>query len=230
MAGIGDLYREGRLRISGMVGDLGPVEAGRPVDACPGWTVHDVVAHLAGACADALAGRLDGVTTAAWADAQVAARRDRTLPELLEEWSTVAPPLEAEPDLFPERLQTIWVLDITVHEQDVRGALGRPGARESDAMAIALEFLVREGLDRRLAGAGLGPLEVRTGAKTWVVGEPDGGPAEAVDLSQFELFRALTGRRSTAQIARYEWTCDPRPFLAAFEFGTFTTRTADLVE
>ena len=87
-----------------------------------------------------------------------------------------------------------------------------------------------EGLHRCLAGAGLRPLEVRTGAETWVVGEPDGAPPEAVDLSQFELFRALTGRRSRAQIARYGWTCGPAPSLAAFEFGTVSTRTTDLVE
>ena len=83
VADTGALYRAGRTRITELVGRLGPDDARRSVDAWPGWTVQDVVAHLAGACADALAGRLDGVTTAAWADAQVAARRERTLADLL---------------------------------------------------------------------------------------------------------------------------------------------------
>ncbi|MGH9263944.1 MAG: maleylpyruvate isomerase family mycothiol-dependent enzyme [Acidimicrobiales bacterium] len=232
MAEIGALYRAGRLRISELVGPLGAAGADRPVPACPGWAVRDVVAHLAGACADALAGRLDGVTTAAWADAQVDQRRERTIAELLEEWSTVAPPLEASADeRLPSPLQTIWVLDVTAHEHDVRGALDRPGARDTEALLLVLDFLVREFMHRKMAGAGVGPVEIRTPVRSWVVG-PDGeaGAVATLDVSPFELFRALTGRRSTAQIARLDWSADPSPYLPAFEFGTFTTRTTDLVE
>ena len=36
------------------------------------WTVKDVVAHLCGACEDILAGRLEGVATDPWTEAQVA--------------------------------------------------------------------------------------------------------------------------------------------------------------
>ena len=60
--------------------------------------------------------------------------------------------------------------------------------------------------------------------------DAEAGAGATLDMSHFELFRALTGRRSTAQIARLGWSCDPTPYLAAFEFGTFTTRPADLVE
>ena len=59
--------------------------------------------------------------------------------ELLKEWSTVAPLLEASADeRFPSRLQTIWVLDVTAHEHDVRGAAGRPGARDAEALLLGL--------------------------------------------------------------------------------------------
>jgi hypothetical protein len=45
---------------------LAPAHERRIVPACPQWTVHDVVAHLAGGCGDVLAGDIEGVTTAAW--------------------------------------------------------------------------------------------------------------------------------------------------------------------
>ena len=81
---IGVWYAAGRRRLSEVVLDLGPEEVARPVPACPDWTVHDVVAHLAGVCADVVAGQIEGITTAAWADAQVRRGGCRSLPELVE--------------------------------------------------------------------------------------------------------------------------------------------------
>jgi hypothetical protein len=101
---------------------------------------------------------------------------------------------------------------------------------------------------------GLGPLEVRAGDRTWVVGtgdpptgdiseaaraalmstdvipEPTGTPAGTLDVEEFELFRALTGRRSAAQIYRFEWSVDAEPYLPVFGLGPFTIRSADLIE
>ena len=59
---------------------------------------------------------------------------------------------------------------------------------------------------------------------------PAGTPAGLVDAQAYELFRALTGRRSPAQIRALRWTVDPEPYLPAFQFGPFTTRGADLDE
>ena len=244
MNDIGSLYREGRKRLSEMVRQLAPHDLTRTVPACPKWTVQDVIAHLAGGCADVLAGNIAGVTTAEWADAQVLSRRDHTIDQVLEEWSTVAPRLEAMAGSFPSPLPTVWILDLATHEQDVRGALAQPGARDTRGLILAVDFLVREGLHRQVAGRGLGPLSVRTPIRSWVVGGQapsspimtpaagvgPGEPQVEVGLSLFDAFRALTGRRSAAQIARYNWTSDPEPFLPAFQFGTFTTRTTDLDE
>ena len=257
---IGGLYTEGRERLSEMVRQLGPADLGRTVPACPEWTVQDVIAHLAGSCADVLAGNIAGVTTAEWADKQVRRRKDHTITQVLEEWSAVAPELEATAGSFPPPLPTLWILDLAAHEQDLRGALVQPGARETRGLVIAVDFLVREGLHRQLVGRRLGPMSVRTPIGSWTVGGQapsfpiwtpaagDGADASgrsrqlasstvgggeleaAVELSLFEAFRALTGRRSPAQIARYNWTADSEPFLPAFQFGTFTTRRTDLEE
>lgn len=72
---IGGLYAEGRARLSGIVLDVPHADLERDVPACPGWAIRDVIAHLAGACTDVLAGNIDGVTTARWADAQVHRRQ-----------------------------------------------------------------------------------------------------------------------------------------------------------
>ena len=42
-----------------------------------------------GVCADVAEGRLDGITTDAWTEAQVAPRRTRPTAELLDEWDRV---------------------------------------------------------------------------------------------------------------------------------------------
>jgi uncharacterized protein (TIGR03083 family) len=243
MNDIGGLYTEGRERLSEMVRDLSPAELARTVPACPKWTVQDVIAHLAGGCADVLAGDIDGVTTADWADAQVQRRKDHSITEVLEEWSEVGPRLAAVAGSLPSPLPTIWVLDLAAHEQDVRGAIAQPGARETRGLVVAVDFLVREGLHRQLVGRGLGRVSMRTPVGSWTVGgdaaslpvwtpaSGAGEPAEmAVELSLFEAFRAMTGRRSPDQVARYDWTSDPERLLPAFEFGIFCSRTTDLHE
>jgi Mycothiol maleylpyruvate isomerase N-terminal domain len=70
---VGRTYAESRRRITDLVAGLGQ-EAERPVPTCPAWSVRDVIAHLAGVCADILAGNLAGIGTDAWADAQVRPR------------------------------------------------------------------------------------------------------------------------------------------------------------
>ena len=48
-------YREGRERLSAFVRDHLD-EADTPVPATPGWTVHDVIAHLTGVAEDMVNG------------------------------------------------------------------------------------------------------------------------------------------------------------------------------
>ncbi|MDQ3757703.1 MAG: hypothetical protein M3394_07630, partial [Actinomycetota bacterium] len=207
----------------------------------------DVVAHLAGVCADVLAGNIEGVATDPWTAAQVEARRGRSIKELVDEWSEVAPPVEGMAEHFPGRVATQWVLDLTTHEHDIRHALRTPGARDSDAVAMALEFMVG-GLATSVAAHGLPPLEVRADGASWVVGgegetdmgavllgaePPIGGdrvPEATVEASGFELFRALTGRRSVDQVRRFSWTGDAERYLPAFTFGPFKPSAADIDE
>jgi hypothetical protein len=146
------------------------------------------------------------------------------------------------------------VSDVTAHEHDVRGALGRPGARDSDGVAICLDFLVSVLVHPSMRALGLGPLEVRADDRCWIVGtgdpaegdpetawrdallapsdrpSPSATPVGTLSGERFELLRALTGRRSARQIRAFDWTVDPEPYLPVFGVGPFTVRANDLSE
>ncbi|MCU1462439.1 MAG: hypothetical protein JWO37_2514 [Acidimicrobiales bacterium] len=252
MGEIGTTYAEGRARITDLVRDIDDAHAEIVVATCPSWSVHDVLAHLSGVCADILGGNIAGVATDPWTAAQVDARRDRTVAELLGEWDEVGPQVEAIADVFPGRTGRQLVLDLTTHEHDIRLALGTPGARDSGGVAIGAEFVAIVGLGSGLATLGVGPLEIRAGDRTWIAGTgspvaaperlfddvllgadppaPTTSPVGTLDVDAFELFRAMTGRRSGRQIRAYDWSVDPAPYLPVFSFGPFTTSPTDIVE
>lgn len=215
MGEVADAYAGCRARIGALVRDLEPAAASLTVPSCPEWTVHDVVAHVSGVVDDALNGRLDGVATDPWTAAQVEARRDRPIPQMLDEWLEGAPAFEALLDeIGPPGRQA--VADLVTHEHDIRGALGQPGARDSDAVAIGSRFVANGfvaatrdmGVRARAEAAGLYAL----------------GPDDAeVTLrgSAFELLRAMTGRRSVEQIRELDCDGDVERVLPAFTFGPF---------
>ena len=255
MGEIATVYAEGRQRITDLLRDVDDAAGKASVATCPRWSVHDVLAHLSGVCADILAGNIAGAASDAWTAAQVDARRDRSLADLIDEWTEVGPQIEGMADNFPGRIPQQIVADVTTHEHDIRLALGRPGARDSRGVEIGTEFVATLGLCATFWALGLGPLEVRAGRRSWIAGTgapPDDGrpqedvlsgvlfggdlpaptqpPVGTLDIELFELFRALTGRRSERQVRAYAWSVDPDPYLPAFSFGPFTTSPVDVVE
>jgi uncharacterized protein (TIGR03083 family) len=210
MSEIADLYCEGRERLVALAADVDDDSAARPVPTCPGWTVRDVYAHLAGLCADVLAGRMEGVATDPWTARQVTERADRSLPEIVEEWSTTAPVFE-DGLRAAENVDARVVIDQWTHEQDIRGALRRPGAKDAPAAA----FVVRKGLGgmgRGWADRGLAPVRVVASSREWLLGE--GEPVATMQGSDFTIARTMLGRRSRRQ-ALALWDGDGEPFVDA---------------
>lgn len=218
-------HRDGRERIIALLRGLDPAAGDRPVPACPGWRVRDVAAHLAGIADDVLHGRIEGVATDPWTARQVDARREQPLAATLDEWEATGPAFE---DLLrrlpapPDRV----IIDQWTHEQDLRGALGRPGAGASPG-ALLTRSLLLGNLDERLPAAGLPPLRIVTEDADRMVGAA-GAPAATLTVTWFELCRALLGRRSAAQLRALPWLGDPEPFLA--ELPIFGPAVDDLVE
>jgi uncharacterized protein (TIGR03083 family) len=212
---VGSAYTGCRERIGALVDGLSAEREGAPVPTCPQWSVHDVVAHVAGVVDDALAGRLDGVATEPWTAAQVDARRGRPVAEIVAEWNEAAPAFEGLLDqVGPSGRQA--VLDVVTHEHDIRTALGAAGHRDSDAIGIGLTFVG----PRFVEAAAEHGRSVRVESSTGPIYGADDAPLVLAG-DPFVLVRALTGRRSVDQIRGLDWRGDPAGVLPAFTYGPF---------
>jgi hypothetical protein len=173
--------------------------------------VRDVLGHVAGITDDALHGRIKGIPDDAQTADQVARSAQLTVDELLTRWEAQSPDFQAVltsvgPSLAPA------AIDVAAHEQDIRGALGKPGSRYNATIAWALPMMMH-GFTRRAANAGLPPVRVEVEGEVMAEGVPDG---VVLQISQHEAFRALLGRRSFEQVASYDWSSDPGALLQVF--------------
>ncbi|HVE73782.1 MAG TPA: maleylpyruvate isomerase family mycothiol-dependent enzyme [Mycobacteriales bacterium] len=210
----GAVYAAERAVISATAMELDDPQLATQVPGCPAWTVQDLLAHLVGLCTDLSNGMFEGAGTEPWTALQVADRKGRTVPELLAEWEQHAPGLEAQ--------LTDWGFlgmrvgyDITMHDDDMREALGRPLGE------TAVHQEVLDGLaavaSRRLAKAGGPALRIQAGDRTWTLGEGDPDVTlRAPDTG--ELGRALGGRRALSVVRTWDWDGDPEPFLPHLPF------------
>ncbi len=164
------------------------------------------------------------MATDPWTARQVDTRRDWSIEQLLEEWETEGAKVEAVMASLPEVAVGQMTTDAATHEQDLRGGLERPGARDCDAIAIGFDWSVQvlEGL----AEPADATLRIETDAGTATVGT--GGRRIGVRADRFELFRTMTGRRSLEQIRSFDWDGEPAPELLVLPI--FTPRETPLVE
>ena len=177
-----ELYAECVEAVASLAGSLSEEDLARPVPATPDWTVHHVLAHLAGCGSDNANGRMDGAPAPSWSHRHVGERIDRTPAELVAELRTNSPAVQASAHDNP-RPALVW--DISVHLADLHEALdhGRPDEELwHPVLAMAAPWK-------------LGALRatVRAGDDAWGSG-PD------VEVDPYELFRALFSRRSRAQM------------------------------
>ena len=180
--------------------------------------MHDLVAHVVGVAADVVNGNMAGAPSDVWTAAQVDARRDRSIGELLAEWDGLMPALEPA-------ITGISVADVTSHEHDVRTALGRPGDRDSDAVNWCVSWLVPR-LDGQIRERGLPALRLELGDEEQVLG--DGAPVMSFTGTPFTFFRASFGRRSRSQIDAAFAGGDPGPYVERMVI--FGPSVADIAE
>jgi uncharacterized protein (TIGR03083 family) len=192
-------YRDLRGRVTDLLRDRSGAEIERVAPATPEWRVRDLAAHLGGVCDDISSGNMDGVGTDAWTQAQVEKRRDWELTRVLDDWDEHAAVVEPMLNSLGQPIGQL-VFDAWTHEQDLRGALGEPGGRDSAAADIAFEWFRASGSAVMPGGA----TELVTDDGTFVLG--DGEVVRTVRTTRFELLRTVTGRRSRAQMRALE--CD----------------------
>jgi len=212
---LANLYRQTMDRIIELV-SAPDASVDAPLAACPGWSVRDVLAHLAGVAQDWAAGRRSAPPTDAQTAAQVARFDGRGLIDILNAWVEAAAEI---PRLAREGIAPP-LGDIVVHEHDIRDALGRPGARDSAALQSVSDQLLRMLVTPVPVRVIVEDGEYRCGA--------DVGPAVDLKTTRFEAVRWRTGRRSRSQMAAMAWSGDPAPVLE--HLYMFGPAAADLVE
>jgi uncharacterized protein (TIGR03083 family) len=196
------LYRDTRERLVLLLSELDGAALATRVPGCPAWSVREVVAHLTAVSQDVLAGRLTRIATEREIAAQVARFKDHDLAGILAAWDEVV-------SQFERLVGTLgaWpaVVDIASHEHDIRGAVGRPGARDAEVVWQSAGWLLtrlRPPVPLRVA---VEDAEFRAG--------PDNGTELRLTTSRFEAFRWRMGRRSRAQLAGLDWSGVPAPLL-----------------
>lgn len=216
---LGGHYAHSRRRVREVLEAAGREAGDVPVAACPGWSVHDVVAHLVGIIEDVNAGRLQGPPSPAQTSEQVARHSGDGVSDLLEQWDESAPPFENLLSQFQ-----IWpgMLDVLSHEQDIRSALRRPGARDVEG--------VRAGACRLISTMEAPATVVVTFADASTVSSPAVGEVYGLRTTHFEVLRLRLGRRSPSQVARLDWSRDPTAIfghLFVFEPGALSLDEPD---
>ncbi len=154
----------------------------QPTD-CPGWTVHDQIAHVAGV-ESLLGGRKDPRVElppyehiknelGKRVEYAVEVRRDRSGAELVAELEDVLAerleilrgPLMTDSTIIPgpfgpQEATTVLlfrIFDVWTHEQDIRVALGRPGNLDSVAATVCVDSVLTLLPKAAAKGAGLEP-------------------------------------------------------------------------
>jgi hypothetical protein len=131
-------------------------------------------------------------------------RANRSVAELGQEWEAEAIAFEDGLRLFGYELGGHYLGDLLQHACDVDQVLDRPRRSDDDpALVVALDFYL-DSFHQTLLAAETGTVVVDVGGdERWELG--DGDTVATVTAGRFEVFRALGGRRSEAQIRALSW-------------------------
>ena len=176
-------YLEFRDRIVSLIREIPESQASLSVPLCPNWEVSSLISHIIGIPEDILAGRMEGVATDAWTQAQVDRHEGESLAHLADIFLSTAAEFDVVLPHIPSPVNSQLVMDAITHEHDLRHAVRRAGAQDSTAVDVALGFLLNM---------------VDTIAPGRAQELSDSG------VSRYELMRSLSGRRSIEQMNQLE--------------------------
>jgi len=206
-----DEWAQAQARVIELVAPLTTEQAAVRVPACPDWTVRDLFSHMVGLGADVVAGDEPDDHHPVWTQMQVATRRDHDIAALVTEWEGISGRLQE----WMREHGTRPLSDVIIHEQDLRGALGAPGGRDSGGVrAVRDRFLPR--LAARVEG--LPPIGLVADGWQWASGGAPADAAVVVRASEFDLARALVTRRSEHQLRSWTTRGELGPYLDGFAF------------
>ena len=172
-------YVDLRDRMIDFLRELPEEVADATVPFCPSWTVQQTVSHMVGVPDALLMGDFDGIASDEWTQRQVERHRGLSLAALADKWEEQADEFLKILNQIPQPSLSQFVFDVVSHEHDVRHAVGRPGNRNSAAVAVGAGFMKN----------------AIAMSKELDVSVVDNWP-----ISTFEIFRTLGARRSLEQI------------------------------
>jgi len=184
-----EVYRANVDAVCALARTLDAEQLSRVVPATPDWTVHDVLAHLAGSPADLLAGRMDGAPSAAWTARHVDERAARSVDELVTE---IQGSVDAVIATLEGNDSPALVWNCAVHHADLHEALGKGAPPE------AMWRPVLEAIAPRMLGESAEAVD---------------------EVPDYELFRAFFSRRSRSQMTGWGTTRYPAQLDALCSFG-----------
>jgi uncharacterized protein (TIGR03083 family) len=219
-------YQSLRVQLIELLAEREPAELEQLAPATPEWRVRDIVSHMAGVCDDVVHGNMEGAPSNEWTQAQVDKRTAWEFPRVIDDWTEHGATVES----FMNDIGTVMgqmVFDAWTHEQDVRGALGKPGGRDGAALDIAFGWFVQANQ------AAVVPEQPGTLVLVTEVGETRIGPhAEAtttIRTSRYEFLRSVSGRRSLRQVRLLDADGVP-PHEVLFNSDIFRPADTDIVE
>ena len=184
MSDFAAMYQACLTDLEKVVAGLGPDDLATTVPATPGWTAHQVLAHLAGGRIDIVTGRMEGAPGEQWTSRHVAEQEGRTPQELLANLRDTQSEVVAG---LAEAKGPALAFDLSVHLADLHEAFGLGRAPVETWLPVV----------ERVAPRTMGQVGVvaETGAGSFGEGTP-------VEISAYELFRVMYSRRSRLQVAR----------------------------
>ena len=198
------IYQQTQERLVALSTTFDEARLSTVVPACPAWDVRQTYAHMAGLCVEVVQGIVTPPASDEVTARQVTDRAGSDIDAINTEWSESAPALIELMREQTRRRYSLPALDAWHHENDIRGALGME-AQLQDADQLA-DFVLG-GLSHGWPAEQPSVHVVATDTgQTWYLGE---GSDLALSASAFELARAVTGRRSIAQILAMNWVGDP---------------------
>jgi uncharacterized protein (TIGR03083 family) len=183
------VYRDNLEAVTHLASQLTNEQLSLRVPGTPDWTVHDILAHLAGESADVVNGRMDDAPSETWTARHVDERAARTPDDLVDELHRNADTLVGTLD---GNRSPALVWDIAVHHADLHEAMGRGRPPES--------------MWRPVVDAA-GPMMLKDKADAFA------------GVDRYELFRGLFSRRSRGQMADWGTGLDQADLDAVPVFG-----------
>lgn len=183
-----EAYFDLRTRMIALLRSCDEGVAAVVVPHCPDWTVAMTISHMIGVPESIVSGDMADVTSEAWTARQVERHMGESIAELVDQWEAQSGTFDDLCRRIPQPTISQFLFDQVTHEHDVRWAMGCAGARDSAAVAVGSRWIA----------AACGPSVVI----------PPG-------LSDFEVLRCLSGRRSVVELQALGF--DAAPVASAME-------------